>query len=270
MKKEELRKMLDTTYELEGLIELALRRGSNAPQTIFRLIAEKSYTLANIAATNPDDMESEIDSETIEYIDSVQSASEENTSDKPTAESDYTDNDSPTIDSTDDDENDNDKDDAIELFTSQVIPAIVDENNNENSEQSDSDEDSCNSESEIEDEISADYDDEDNNYNDDVEDDNDEPEGENEYIEEPVTHPYYSTSNRKNIRSCFTINDNFRFRRELFSNNNREYNDSLNLLETMESIEEAEDYFYNDLQWDAESEDVKEFMNIISRYFSQS
>ena len=33
------------------------------------------------------------------------------------------------------------------------------------------------------------------------------------------------------------------------------------------TYEEAEDYFYNDLQWDRESEDVMEFMAIIARFF---
>ena len=36
----------------------------------------------------------------------------------------------------------------------------------------------------------------------------------------------------------------------------------------MSSYEEAEDYFYNDLGWDKNSEEVADFMNVIKNHFS--
>lgn len=71
----------------------------------------------------------------------------------------------------------------------------------------------------------------------------------------------------KNLRKAFTLNDHFRFRRELFANSEAELNDTLNLIETMQSYDEAEEYFYNDMGWDAENEDVAEFMAIIKKHF---
>jgi hypothetical protein len=78
-----------------------------------------------------------------------------------------------------------------------------------------------------------------------------------------------TTQGKVDLKSLFSINDKFRFRRELFSNSGNEFSDALHLVATMESMEEAEDYFYNDLQWDPDSEDVMDFMSKIAQYFGQ-
>lgn len=69
------------------------------------------------------------------------------------------------------------------------------------------------------------------------------------------------------IRKLFTLNDKFRFRRELFGNSEMEFVDALNTVSAMHSMSEAEDYFYNDLEWDAEIEEVKDFMQVLQQYF---
>lgn len=71
----------------------------------------------------------------------------------------------------------------------------------------------------------------------------------------------------KDLRSAFSINDSFRFRRELFGNSAAEMADAINLAEAMQTFDEAEEYFYGDLGWDKESEEVKEFMTIIRNHF---
>lgn len=71
-------------------------------------------------------------------------------------------------------------------------------------------------------------------------------------------------------RPVFSINDRFRFRRELFGNSDRDFNASLDLLCTMETLDEAENYFYNDLEWDPDQPCVKDFMSIVERYFKKS
>lgn len=50
MNKTELTQLLNLTYEMEGLIELALKRLPDTPDEICSLIAEKSYILANTAS----------------------------------------------------------------------------------------------------------------------------------------------------------------------------------------------------------------------------
>ena len=73
----------------------------------------------------------------------------------------------------------------------------------------------------------------------------------------------------KDLRAAFSLNDTFRFRRELFGNNAAEMSDAITLVETMKSWDEAEEYFYNDLGWNKDNEDVKDFMAIIKNHFLQ-
>lgn len=71
----------------------------------------------------------------------------------------------------------------------------------------------------------------------------------------------------KDLKSAFSLNDMFRFRRELFGNSAAEMTDAIHLVEAMSGYEEAEDYFYGDLEWDKDSDEVKEFMDIIKKHF---
>lgn len=71
----------------------------------------------------------------------------------------------------------------------------------------------------------------------------------------------------RDLRKAFSLNDRFRYRRELFGNSDVEMNDTLNLVETMHSFAEAEEFFYGDLEWDKESPEVKDFMAIIRNHF---
>ena len=73
----------------------------------------------------------------------------------------------------------------------------------------------------------------------------------------------------KDLRAAFSLNDTFRFRRELFGNNAAEMSDAITLVETMKSWDEAEEYFYNDLGWNKDNEYVKDFMAIIKNHFLQ-
>ena len=74
--------------------------------------------------------------------------------------------------------------------------------------------------------------------------------------------------NSKDLKHAFTLNDRYRFRRELFGNSDTEFIDMINLVSAMASLTEAEEYFYGDLEWDQENEEVKDFMNIIALYFA--
>ena len=71
----------------------------------------------------------------------------------------------------------------------------------------------------------------------------------------------------RDLRKAFSLNDRFLYRRELFGNSDVEMNDTLNLVETMQSYSEAEEFFYGDLEWDSESPEVKDFMAVIRNHF---
>lgn len=99
---------------------------------------------------------------------------------------------------------------------------------------------------------------------------------ENEIELEPEIEPHgtitieekLARQNSRDLKQAFTINDRYRFRRELFGNSDTEFIDMINLVSAMVSLAEAEEYFYGDLEWDQENEEVKDFMNIIALYFA--
>lgn len=76
-----------------------------------------------------------------------------------------------------------------------------------------------------------------------------------------------SRDSATDISKAFTLNDRFRFRRELFRNSDGEFMETIEVLGAMSSMEEAEDYFFNDLCWDSENPVVKEFMAIVAKHF---
>ena len=71
----------------------------------------------------------------------------------------------------------------------------------------------------------------------------------------------------KDLRRAFSVNDRFRFRRELFGNNEADFVDAINMVEAMHSYDEATEYFLNDLGWDEEVPEVSEFLNIVRHHF---
>ena len=93
--------------------------------------------------------------------------------------------------------------------------------------------------------------------------------GECEIVNENVSQQPLQHREPGELRRMFTVNDKFRFRRELFGNSDTEFTDTLNLVEAMRNYNEAEDYFYTDLSWDAEAPEVQEFMAVVNRYFTK-
>lgn len=71
----------------------------------------------------------------------------------------------------------------------------------------------------------------------------------------------------RDLKKAFSLNDRFRFRRELFGNSDTMMTDTLNLVEAMPSYSEALDYFYTDLEWDRTMPEVIEFLKIIEQHF---
>lgn len=76
-----------------------------------------------------------------------------------------------------------------------------------------------------------------------------------------------SEENESRGKLVFSINDKFRFRKELFGDSDVDFNNTLVLVASMENYDEAEDYFVNEQGWNTSKESVKEFLDIIKRYF---
>lgn len=73
----------------------------------------------------------------------------------------------------------------------------------------------------------------------------------------------------KDIRKAFSLNDRFRFQRELFAGSARAMNTAIEQIEMMNSYGNAELYFYSQLNWDRESEAVQDFMAIVRNHFQK-
>ena len=113
----------------------------------------------------------------------------------------------------------------------------------------------------------APIDDEDAPLDDEYEDDEDDDEVLDDDDEALTLDEALQRSMSRDLRKAFSLNDRFRYRRELFGNSDVEMNDTLNLVETMHSYSEAEEFFYGDLEWDSESPEVKDFMAVIRNHF---
>ncbi|MBQ6938417.1 MAG: hypothetical protein IJN35_01070, partial [Muribaculaceae bacterium] len=78
-----------------------------------------------------------------------------------------------------------------------------------------------------------------------------------------------SVRQAKELRKALSLNDRFRFRRELFGNSDVTMNDTLNLIDTMNDYNEALEYLTQDLEWSPEEPVVQEFLQLVERHFKK-
>ncbi len=71
----------------------------------------------------------------------------------------------------------------------------------------------------------------------------------------------------KDIRKAFSLNDRFRFQRELFAGSASAMNTAIEHIEVMTSYGNAELYFFSQLHWDRDNQDVQDFMEIVRNHF---
>lgn len=71
----------------------------------------------------------------------------------------------------------------------------------------------------------------------------------------------------RSLASAFTLNDKYRYIREIFNGNEADFDDTIAVLDNMESFREAEDYIVNDLMMDASNHDVAEFLDTLAANF---
>lgn len=72
----------------------------------------------------------------------------------------------------------------------------------------------------------------------------------------------------RSLRKAFSLNDKFYFVREVFGGDERDFNDTVALLDDMESYVDAEEYLISDMMLDAENSDVKAFLRIVASCFA--
>ena len=254
-----IEEMITLNYELEGLLYLALHRGDDTPQQVWDMISAKIESLreglATENATACDNTPASVPAEEVTESDNAvtdQAIEEEPTGTEEAQETMPAEMEHP--DETEDEGN-NDLQPLPVPEETQLPPTpdeiltIIKEEELEAAESEPLEEPSF-------------------------------TEPENGYV--PYTEPEVKTApaetirldeklareNSRNLRKAFSLNDKFRFRRELFSNSESEMTEAINTIEAMSSVDEALDYFYNDLNWDKSSQEVKDFIEIITHHFS--
>lgn len=237
--KTDIRKMIAEAYELEGLLLLADNRGADTPEYVFTAIGEKLDRLQMLLGEREGDDGEETQEDACMVENDVADAGSEEP--EPEPEEDVAE---VTAEQVADGEYDNEQEPMVELVLDDEPTAEPDA---ETPNVADETED-VEAEDNIEEETEA---------NEKASDDS-EPLRLDEKLQR---------SRSKDLKSAFSLNDTFRFRRELFGNSAAEMTDALHMVEAMHSFDEAEDYFYGDLGWDRESDDVKEFMAIIKNHF---
>lgn len=74
--------------------------------------------------------------------------------------------------------------------------------------------------------------------------------------------------NLSDFRKAFSLNDRFRFRRELFGGDETRMNRAVNDLNELHSYEESVAYLHNELKWNIEDAAVADFVKLLEKRFS--
>ena len=246
---DEIKSMLREVLELEGLLMVADSRGDETPDAVFTLIREKVEQLRAVCDCLPEELsedaeDEELPVEPLADVPAEETPVEETLVEEPIEEE--------IVDEEPEPEIEPEVEEVIEIEEEpepeiEVVPEpeIEEEPAPEPVEEVPEPEEVPEIEEEIEEEIA------------------DEP-----VEEKTITIDEAFIRNKaKDLKSAFSLNDTFRFRRELFGNSAADMNDAIDLVNAMNSYDEAEDYFINDLGWDAESDEVREFMEIIRNHF---
>lgn len=103
------------------------------------------------------------------------------------------------------------------------------------------------------------------------------------HTEEPITETPVSITDKKttaflndllekrnlsDFRKAFSLNDRFRFRRELFDADEERMNKVIADLDNIQSYEDSMNYLHQELSWDMEDEAVADFIKLLEKRFS--
>lgn len=73
--------------------------------------------------------------------------------------------------------------------------------------------------------------------------------------------------NLSDFRKAFSLNDRFRFRRELFGGNEERMNKAIAELNNIHTYEDSVTYLNNELKWNIEDEAVADFIKLLEKRF---
>lgn len=84
----------------------------------------------------------------------------------------------------------------------------------------------------------------------------------------PITPQSTPIQPERNILSAFSINDRFYIQRELFDGNNNLFNDAIARMQSLSDMEQVTQFLTQELKFDIDSDEVKEFIRLIGLSFN--
>lgn len=72
----------------------------------------------------------------------------------------------------------------------------------------------------------------------------------------------------RDLKKAFSLNDRFRYIREIFDNNASYFDETINNLEMLSNLDEVYEYLLSDIGLNHEDETVKEFLAIVYNHFN--
>lgn len=78
-----------------------------------------------------------------------------------------------------------------------------------------------------------------------------------------------SASERKCLKSIFSLNDRYLYSRELFGGDMKMFDATLGFIEGVENFSDIEDYFYNELEWDPDNSVATSFIDTLRLHYKE-
>lgn len=79
----------------------------------------------------------------------------------------------------------------------------------------------------------------------------------------------HSTSEKKCLKSIFSLNDRYLYSRELFGGDMKMFDTTLGFIEGVEYFSDIEDYFYNELEWDPDNNVAATFLDTLRPHYKE-
>lgn len=233
--------MLDLTYELEGLLQLALSREDDAPARLVELMDVKLKAITSIigAPVAPE----------LQPVASVEPASDN----EPTPAADSYPADEDCSYAIPDDEDEEPSDVGQEPSAAPAIDAGACDDSDAAADAGVGEAIACGAAADAAEKVQSPS-----------------AAGRESISEAPAAPSAQAVpSAPRQASPVFSINDRFLFSRELFGGKVADFEAALKDVAGMDSYEEAEEYFYTEWKFDPESPTVGEFFAVITRFFER-
>lgn len=83
----------------------------------------------------------------------------------------------------------------------------------------------------------------------------------------PANTSINTSKERKNLKTCFSLNDRFLYARELFGGNMRTFDSTLSRIEQLRDFADVERYVFDELGWSADNQFANAFIETLRNHY---